>query len=92
MKAKPKGSHLASPGTSVLIAKLVDVRKQQAALRRRAAVLTKMIKDRGCGSANGVRSYVAKRKEGLYCRYVRGRDQLVLVKDAKINQVLTVNT
>lgn len=57
-KKPPLGSHKATMLASEALRQLLKVRAQQALLKRRAALLKKIIIEQGAGSAHGYRSYV----------------------------------
>lgn len=80
-KAPLKGSQEANAVVAEAIRQLLRTRLRQAVLKRRAALLTKLIVDGGGGTAHGYRAYMTHVSGGTYYRKVtvKPRDQLKLV-------------
>lgn len=80
-KAKPPllGTHPATALAAVAIKELIKTRKMMALLAKRRDLLIKIVKEEGCGSAHGYRSYMYHSEARSYCGYRKAADHLKLI-------------
>lgn len=78
-KKPPAWSHEASPRAAVAIAQLLWVKKEQAILAKKSALLQQIVIQEGGGAACGVRAAIRHQHARAAWRFVRVKERTLVV-------------
>lgn len=79
VRPPPAGAHTPTPLVREALRQLIKTRAKQAVLKKRAAMLQKIIMAGGGGAAFGYRAYISHIRASTYVRTVKAHDALRVV-------------